>query len=56
MNLIFRSSIWLIEFTVLVGLAGGLVDMTRMMGKEGIKADKTGIVSLHELNQKLVRK
>ena len=56
MNLIFRSLIWLIEFTVLVGLAGCLVDMTRLMGKEAIKAHKTGIVSLHELNQKLVGK
>ena len=33
MNLIFRSLIWLIEFTIMVGLAGGLVDMTRMMGR-----------------------
>jgi len=56
MNLIFRSLIWLIEFTIMVGLAGGLVDMTRMMGKEAIKAHRTGIVSLHELNQKLVGK
>ncbi len=56
MNLIFRSLIWLIEFTIMVGLAGGLVDMTRMMGHEAIKAHKTGIVSLRELNQKLVGK
>ena len=56
MNLIFRSLIWLIEFTIMVGLAGGLVDMTRMMGREAIKAHKSGIVSLHELNQNLVGK
>ena len=56
MNLIFKSLIWLIEFTIMVGLAGGLVDMTRMMGKEAIKAHRTGIVSLHELNKKLVGK
>ena len=55
-NLIFRSLLWLIEFTIVVGLAGGLVDLTRTMGKEAIKAHKTGIVSLHELNQKLVGK
>ena len=56
MNLIFRSLIWLIEFTIMVGLAGGLVDMTRMMGSEAIKVHKSGIVSLHELNQNLVGK
>lgn len=56
MNLIFKSLIWLIEFTIMVGLAGGLVDMTRMMGKEAIKAHRAGIVSLHELNKKLVGK
>ena len=56
MNLIFRPLIWLIEFTILVGLMGGLVDMTRTMGREAIKAHKTGIISLHELNQKLVGK
>ena len=56
MNLIFRSLMRLIEFTILVGLAGGLVDLTRTMGHEAIKAHKTGIVSLHELNLKLVGK
>lgn len=56
MTLIFRPLIWLIEFAIFVGLAGGLVDLTRTMGKEAIKAHKTGIVSLHELNQKLVGK
>ena len=56
MNLMFRSLIWLIEFTIMIGLAGGLVDMTRMMGKEAIKAHKTGIISLRELNTKLVGK
>ena len=56
MNLIFRPLIGLIEFAIIVGLAGGLVDLTRAMGKEAIKAHKTGIVSLYELNQKLVRK
>ena len=53
MNFIFRMLMWLIEFALVVGLAGGLVDLTRSMGKEAIKAHKTGIVSLHELNQKL---
>ena len=56
LNLIFRSLIWLIEFTIVVGMTGGLVDLTRSMGTEAIKAHKTGIVSLYELNQKLVGK
>ena len=56
MNMMFRPLIWLIEFTILVGLAGGLVDMTRSMGKEAIKAHRTGIVSLKQLNQSLVGK
>jgi hypothetical protein len=56
MNLIFRFLIRLIEFSILVGLAGGLVDLTRSMGKEAVKPHKTGIVSLHELNAKLVGK
>ena len=46
MNLIFRMLMWLIQFVVVVGLAGGLVDLTRSMGQEAIKAHKTGIVSL----------
>lgn len=52
----FRSLIWLIEFTIVVGLAGGLVDLTRTMGNEAIKAHRSGIVSLHELNRSLVGK
>ena len=56
MNMMFRSLIWLIEFTIIVGLAGGLVDLTRSMGKEAIKAHKTGIISLKKLNESLVGK
>ncbi len=56
MSIFFRSLISLIEFTILVGLAGGLVDLTKSMGKEAIKAHKTGIVSLRQLNQSLVGK
>jgi hypothetical protein len=56
MNLLFRSLIWLVEFTIVVALAGGLVDLTRTMGREAIKAHKTGIISLHRLNQQLVGK
>ena len=38
LNLILRPLIWLIELTIVVGLTGGLVDLTRSMGKEAIKA------------------
>ena len=54
MSLIFRPLIWLIEFAIIVGLAGGLVDLTRTMGKEAIKVHRSEIVSLRELNHKLV--
>ncbi|MGE0527395.1 MAG: hypothetical protein AB7G93_00845 [Bdellovibrionales bacterium] len=56
MNLIIRILCWLVEFSILVGLAGGLVDLTRSMGKEAIRAHRAGLISLHELNQKLVLK
>ena len=51
MNLIFRILISLIEFAILVGLAGGLVDLTHTMGNEAVFAHKTGIVKLVELNK-----
>ena len=56
MTHMMRTLLWLIEFTIIIGLAGGLVDMTRSMGKEAIKAHKTGIVSLKKLNESLVGK
>ena len=56
MNLIFKCLVWLIEFAIIVGFAGGLVDLTRSMGNQAIKAHRTGIISLYELNKKLVEK
>ena len=56
MNMMFRSLIWLLEFTIILGLSGGLVDLTRSMGNEAIKAHRTGIVSLKQLNESLVGK
>lgn len=56
MNLIYRLLVSLIEFTIIVGLAGGLVDLTRTMGTEAVKAHKVGIVKLGELNRSLVGK
>ena len=54
MNFIFQCIMALVRFTILIGLAGGLVDMTRTMGQEAIKAHRTGFVSLGELNRSLV--
>ena len=56
LNLIFKGLMALIEFAIVVGVAGGLVDLTRTMGQEAAKAHKTGIVSLHQLNQSLNHK
>jgi hypothetical protein len=52
MKLIFR----LLEFAILIGLAGGLVDLTRDMRREAYKAHKTGLISLKRLNEGLVGK
>ena len=56
MTLIMKLVFWLLEFTILIGIAGGLVDLTRDMRKEAYKAHKTGLVSLKQLNQGLVGK
>lgn len=56
MNLIMRIIFRLLEFTILVGLAGGLVDLARDMRREAYKAHKTGLISLKQLNQSLVGK
>jgi hypothetical protein len=56
MSQITRFIIWLLEFAILVGLTGGLVDLTREMRKEAYKAHKTGLISLKRLNEDLVGK
>ena len=56
LNLIFKGLMALIEFAIVIGVAGGLVDLTRTMGQEAVKAHKNGIVSLHQLNQSLNHK
>jgi hypothetical protein len=43
----------LIKFSVCVGLAGGLVDMTRAMMFKAANAQRVGLVSLTELNRAL---
>jgi hypothetical protein len=56
MNLMLRIVMWLLEFTILIGIAGGLVDLANDMRKEAYKAHKTGLISLKQLNQGLVGK
>lgn len=43
----------LIKFTLYVGLAGGLVDMTRAMMFKAADAHRVGLVSLTDLNRQL---
>lgn len=54
MDFSFRILLWLIKFTILVALSGGLVSVTRTMGREAIKAHRSGLVSLRQLNRSLV--
>jgi hypothetical protein len=54
MNLISRIVLGLVKLALVVGLAGGLVDLTQSMRAEAVKAHKQGIVSLWQLNNALV--
>lgn len=44
----------LIKFALVIGVAGGLTDLTFTMRSEAVKAHKQGLVSLKRLNQALV--
>ncbi len=54
MNLMARIVLGLLQFALVVGLTGGLIDLTRTMRDEAAKAHKQGLVSLKRLNQVLV--
>lgn len=56
MNLITRIILGLLQFALVVGLTGGLIDLTRTMRDEAVKAHKHGLVSLKQLNSALVGK
>ena len=43
----------LVKFSLVIGLAGGLVDLTRAMMFKAADAQRVGLVSLHDLNQSL---
>ena len=54
MNLIYRIVLGLIKLALVVGVAGGVTDMTLAMRREAVKAHKQGLVSLKQLNHVLV--
>lgn len=54
MNLIARIVLGLVKLALVVGLTGGLIDLTQSMRDEAVKAHRQGIVSLKRLNSALV--
>jgi hypothetical protein len=54
MRLFTNIILGIIKLALAIGLAGGLTDMTLAMRGEAVKAHKTGLVHLKELNQLLV--
>ncbi|MGE3261390.1 MAG: hypothetical protein AB7K68_06395 [Bacteriovoracia bacterium] len=54
MNLIARIILGLVKLALVVGLTGGLIDLTQVMRDEAVKAHRQGIVSLKLLNSALV--
>ena len=54
MNLIYRIVLGLIKLALVVGVAGGVTDITLAMRSEAVKAHKEGLVSLKQLNHVLV--
>lgn len=55
MNLITRIVLGLLQFALVVGLAGGLIDLTRTMRDEAAKAHSHGLISLRKLNRQLTK-
>jgi len=52
-NLISRIVLGLVKLALVIGVAGGLTDLTLAMRSEAAKAHKQGLVSLTRLNQVL---
>jgi hypothetical protein len=55
MNLITRIVLGLLQFALVVGLAGWLIDLTRTMRDEAAKAHSHGLISLRKLNHQLTK-
>lgn len=54
MNLITRIILGLVKLALVIGVAGGLADLTLAMKSEAVKAHKQGLVSLRQLNKVLI--
>lgn len=54
MNLMTRIVLGIVQLALVIGLAGGLTDLTIAMKDEAAKAHKQGIVSLKQLNKALI--
>lgn len=49
-----RILLGLLKLALVIGVAGGLTDLTLAMKSEAAKAHKRGIVSLKQLNKALI--
>lgn len=56
MSLIARIVLGLVKLALVIGLTGGLIDLTQAMRNEAVKAHRQGIVSLKQLNSSLIGK
>lgn len=54
MNLISRIFLGLVKMALVIGVAGGLTDLTFAMRNEAVKAHQQGLVSLRQLNKVLI--
>lgn len=54
MKLIANIILGIMKLALVIGIAGGLTDLTLAMRSEAAKAHKQGIVSLRQLNKVLV--
>ena len=53
MNLMTRIVLGIVKLALMIGIAGGLTDLTLAMKSEAAKAHKQGLVSLKQLNKAL---
>lgn len=54
MNLMTRIVLGLVKLAFVIGVAGGVTDLTLTLRNEAAKAHKQGLVSLKQLNKILI--
>lgn len=54
MNLINRIILGVVKLALVIGVAGGLTDLTLAMRSEAARAHRQGLVSLKRLNTALI--